>query len=94
MYFCRNVGKLQTIAGSHYLLHNFLEIREKKTKKKIREKMCKGSSILDEKVHQFIHFGDELVFMSNFMQKRGRTVSAQRASFVRAGAECTAATAG
>ena len=24
--FCRNFGKLQTIAGSHNLLHHFLEI--------------------------------------------------------------------
>ena len=29
MDFFRNFGKLQTIAGSHYLLHKFLEIREK-----------------------------------------------------------------
>ena len=31
--FCRNFGKLQTIAGSHYLLHQFLEIREKMVQK-------------------------------------------------------------
>ena len=31
--FCRNFGKLQTIAGNHYLLHQFLEIREKMVQK-------------------------------------------------------------
>ena len=31
--FGRNFGKLQTIAGSHYLLHQFLEIREKMVQK-------------------------------------------------------------
>ena len=29
----RNFGKLQTIAGNHYLLHQFLEIREKMVQK-------------------------------------------------------------
>ena len=54
-------GKLQTVAGSNYRLHHFLEIR-KKNRAKVHQ-------FLRKKIHQFIKFGDDITAATSIHQQ-------------------------
>ena len=64
--FCRNFGKLQTIAGSHYVLHQFLEIREKMVQKLVTSGNCLQFPEIPQEIRE------------NFIEKSAISVKCQQ----------------